>query len=462
MAKKQRTIRYAPFPTTSKFHASNSFMRGILGPYGSGKSVACCMEIFSRAQEQKPSQDGIRRSRWAIVRNSYGELRSTTQKTWVDWFPESHFGPIRRGSGPDTHLIKINDVELEVLFLALDREDDARKLLSLEITGVWLNEAREISWKIVEAALARVGRYPAKKDGGPTWAGVIMDTNPPNTRHWFYQRFEIDKPDGWELFHQPSGLSPQAENIENLPDNYYQNMMSGMDELSVRCHVHGEYGFMRSGQPVFPQFKHSLHVDNKNTPASPGTIVCGIDVGRSPGAIFLQEQPDGQTIVLSEITGNDIAAVTLADMIKIHVSKNYHLNEIEYYADPSFTAMSQTRDESVSDVLFNAGLMVYGASTNSIDVRLETVRGMLQQLVMGKPALIINQQCEILIEALIGGYHYKEEALGGGRFKDKPEKNQYSHVADALQYALLGAGHDPRYEADPKPPRVVGLSTGRF
>ncbi|MEN6455488.1 MAG: hypothetical protein ABFD10_14625, partial [Prolixibacteraceae bacterium] len=43
----------------------------------SGKSSACVMEIIRRAHEQKASPDGIRRSRWAVVRNSYGQLKDT-------------------------------------------------------------------------------------------------------------------------------------------------------------------------------------------------------------------------------------------------------------------------------------------------------------------------------------------------------------------------------------------------
>ena len=36
----------------------SSFFRGIRGPVGSGKSVACCVEVFRRALEQKPNDDG--------------------------------------------------------------------------------------------------------------------------------------------------------------------------------------------------------------------------------------------------------------------------------------------------------------------------------------------------------------------------------------------------------------------
>ena len=154
------------------------------GPVGSGKSVACCIEIIRRALEQKPAEDGIRRSRWAVIRNTNPQLRTTTIKTWLDWFPETEWGNFA-WSVPYTHKIKKGDIELEVIFLALDRPEDVKKLLSLELTGVWINEAREIPKSIVDACSMRVGRYPSMRDGGPSWYGVICDTNPPDTDHWW-------------------------------------------------------------------------------------------------------------------------------------------------------------------------------------------------------------------------------------------------------------------------------------
>ena len=121
------------------FMKDNNFFRGIRGPVGSGKSVACCVEVFRRALQQNPNSDGIRRSRWAIIRNTNPQLRTTTIKTWLDWFPEDDWGRFH-WSVPYTHHIKKADLELEVIFLALDRPEDVKKLLSLELTGIWINE----------------------------------------------------------------------------------------------------------------------------------------------------------------------------------------------------------------------------------------------------------------------------------------------------------------------------------
>ena len=182
---------YKASPTLAKFHQDDSFIRGIMGPIGSGKSVGCCVEIFSRASVMPIANDGIRHSRWAIVRNTQPQLETTTIKTWLSWFPEHIFGKMNR-KPPFTHLVRINDIELEVIFLALDKPEDVKKLLSLEVTGIWFNEAREIEKEILDAASGRVGRYPSdkmkpkelgdKKLG--LWHGIIIDTNPPDDTHW--------------------------------------------------------------------------------------------------------------------------------------------------------------------------------------------------------------------------------------------------------------------------------------
>jgi len=132
MLKEKKEIRYQASPALWTFHQDDSFVRGVMGPVGSGKSTACCWELFRRLQEQEPGPDGIRRSRWAVVRNTYRELSDTTVKTWLDWFDD-----VGDFVNQDmVHRIKFADVEAELLFRALDRPADVKKLLSHELSGV--------------------------------------------------------------------------------------------------------------------------------------------------------------------------------------------------------------------------------------------------------------------------------------------------------------------------------------
>src|SRR5206468_1195693 len=81
------------------------------------------------------------------------------------------------------------------------------------------------------------------------------------------------------------------------------------------------------------------------------------------------------------------------------------------------------------------------APSNAVAMRLEVVRNALSRLVDGAPGLLISPTCTNLRRALAGGYRFRQVNVGSGvAFSDSPEKNDSSHIADALQYGLSGAG----------------------
>jgi RecA/RadA recombinase len=56
-----------PGPISRAFMLGDEFFRGIMGPFGSGKSTVCVMEILRKSKDQRVGLDGKRRSRWAVV-----------------------------------------------------------------------------------------------------------------------------------------------------------------------------------------------------------------------------------------------------------------------------------------------------------------------------------------------------------------------------------------------------------
>lgn len=441
-----RSVVYRPHYTLRDFHASNAFIRGIRGPIGSGKSVACCWEIWTRACEQAPDAGMVRRSRWVATRNTYSELKMTTIATWLDWFPEERFGRIVYDT-PITQVLRwpMDDgtsVELEMWFLALDRPKDVKKLLSLEITGMWMNEAREQPKAILDAGSGRVGRFPAKRDGtGATWSGVIMDTNPPDDDHWWYTLAEVDTPDGYAFWSQPPGDSDQAENIENLPDGYYARLTAGKSKEWIKVYVRGAYGMTTDGRPIYPEFRDELHV--REFSANPRlSIFGGMDFGLTPAGVWAQRMPNGQVRVHRELVTDDMGlkrfgALWVQDT-NMHYPPPFKLERIT--GDPAGQARND--DERTSfDVLRGEKVKAEPASTNSFTLRREAVAAMLTKIVDGEPALIIHPQCVRLRKAMAGGYQFKRMAVvGQERYKDEPDKNMHSHVAEALQYLVLGLG----------------------
>lgn len=231
-------IKYNASPTLSRFLDSSAFVRAIVGPLGSGKSSGCNMEFLIRAVQQKQGPTKKRLTRFAAIRNTYRELRDTTRKTFEQWIPH------QLGQWHEADFafrMKFNDVESEVLFRALDRPQDVKKLLSLELTGAYINEAREVPKHILDVLQGRVGRYPSMAQGGPTWFGVWMDTNPWHVGHWGYKLFSLQRPQGFELFEQPGGREPNAENLENLPPGYYERLVHGKDKEWVEEYVDSKY-----------------------------------------------------------------------------------------------------------------------------------------------------------------------------------------------------------------------------
>jgi len=437
-------VKYYAHPTMKKFHQSDKFVRGLMGCVGGGKSVACCWEIFRRMQMQKPSPfDGKRRSRWAIIRNTYRELTDTTLNTWNDWF--GRIGRFR--ADIMTHYINYGDIEAEVMFRALDRPKDAKKLLSLELTGAWVNEAREVPITIVDLLQSRLGRYPAIRDGGCTWYGLILDTNPPDTDHWWYKRFEEQNLGNWNIFKQPSALSPQAENLENLPKDYYTNMMSGKDDEWVKVYVKGEYGMSGDGRSVYPEYVDTLHTHNTGLkPSYNVAISLGWDYGLTPACVIGQVTPEGRLKILDELIVEGHGAMGIRqfaeDVVIPHLKKNYKdwwdKKLIESFGDPAGNQRAQTDEKTCMSILADNGLPTSGAYTNEFITRRDAVAKFLIELVGGKPRMLIDPKCNMIRKGFGGSYYYERvQVAGDERYKNQPVKNHYSHIHDALQYLCM-------------------------
>lgn len=465
-----------------EFLRDNSFLQLIQGPWGSGKSVACCMKVWMYATRQKPDRSGVRKTRWIVVRNTYPDLENTTIKTWLEWFPEAVYGTFRR-SKPFTHKINVpfpdddggmGRVECEVIFLALEDEEDRKKLLSLETTGFWFNEVREILKGVVDDATGRAGRYPRTIDGGPTWHGVICDTNAPDEEHWipimrgdvptpdWFTQDEIiehKKPDNWAFFQQPAGMieqkddngivtgyfpNPEAENTKFHPKDYYANTIKGKKPSWIRVNILNRLGRSMDGKAVFETFREELHIAKDKIPVDPHSLLCiGLDFGRQPAAVFGQ-CIRGQWRVVHELCGQNMGATRFAPMLKREIATKFPNMQIAMWGDPAGDDPGQSSDDTPYKIFRAHGLKVVKAyQNNKLSVRLNAVENVLKRNNDDNsgPGFLIASGCTMLKNAMSGGYQFRRIHAGGTpKYADLPDKNKYSHIADALQYMLLGAG----------------------
>jgi len=447
-------INYKIGRTASKFHACDDFARAVIGPFGSGKSVMGLMELLLRGLVQKPGPDNIRRTRAAVIRNTFPELKSTTIQTYRDWFGQIskvvYTSPITAtleipniGDGTGLHQL--------IYFLPLDDESAVQKLMSLELTYGFIDEVVYIPERVLEVLSGRVGRFPAIKDGGPSWYGIWATTNPCPVDHWFFKLFEEKKPEGYRLFHQPPGLiwtpdsrgggkwtpNPYADNIMFLPEDYYVKQAIGKDEDYIKTYLCGEYGELRSGKPVYPMYNDDLHCAKKEIiPHKEITITIGVDVGiHGNAAVFTQLLPTGQFIVFDELLAEDMSVTEFVqNVLKPHIYTKYFQYSFRLVLDPAATARSQSDKRSALDIFKEEGLPAETAKTNEFIARREAVVYFLTK----QNGFLLDTKCVYLRRGLISKYRYA--ALKGrsdGKVKDKPEKNLFSHNADALQYAAL-------------------------
>lgn len=489
-----------------------SFVTIIQGPWASGKSTICIAKMFEAANLQSADRTGVRRTRWAVIRNTYPDLQETTVKTWLEWFPESVYGPMRRAR-PFQHVIRVpgepvggrpTTVEMEVLFLALDDEEDRKKLLSMELTGAWINEAREIAKPIIDDIIGRTGRFPPKRDGGHTWSGCFMDTNAPAETHWIPimrsdvpapddmsedEREGLVKPGDWNFYVQPGALleerdgqgrhlgwkeNPLAENISNLTDgfDYYFRRAGGKPLSWVRVNFCNKLGTLQAGKPVWPTFDKEKHVAPKVIPFNPSMhLYVGIDqTGRNPAAVFGQRSPDRRWSIIAELVAKDTNREAFAPLVKAMVSKlaasvglSIERIGVSFFRDPH-DQRDDTEGQTATMVYRQHGILLVPApGGNGVKMRTETI-----EVLFDNGKIMISPNCTRLIAACEGGYRFRKLKISGGDFyEDEPDKrNGHADVADGLQYLALGAGEGRTLVtggAGPRAPKqvIVGYRPGQ-
>lgn len=460
-------------PTIARFMQDEHFGRFISGPVGSGKTTGVIMEILRRASMQRPGTDGLRRTRWAVVRNTLQQLRQTILPD-----VQTILQPIVRFYTTDSTIqIRAGDIHCDLLLIPLETADDKRRLLSTQLTGAWLSEFRELDFSLLPNIAGRCGRYPNKivvpptdedPEGGATWHGIVGETNSFNEGSDWHRFLVLEKPPEYAFFRQPSGLSPQAENVENLPKNYYTRLAEGQSEDWVRVYIENDFGLDLSGQAVFrASFNPERHVTDNVLSINPmRPILVAMDFGRTPTALIMQVTPEGRLQIFEELTSTDMGLEQFlsSKLTPLLHSDNYTGRDFYVVGDPAGIQRSQVNEMSCFDVLKSAGYRAYPATTNDIGARIRSVETLLLQTRGSGPALLIHgPKCPELVKALRHDYRFKRQK--SGMLMPDPEKNGASHIADALQYGCLAVAIDlpgrilARRNIQPRPSMPVGAWT---
>ncbi|PZO72322.1 MAG: hypothetical protein DI640_13185 [Sphingomonas taxi] len=455
---------YSATPTGAALHNSTALERWLIGPVGSGKTTAMIMDMFMRMLHQTPHpRTKKRQTRFVVIRESYPQLVSTTIKSFMEWVGQ--YGKLS-GQSPikwawNAQLPDGTFIETEILFYAMSEGFDTSKLRSLEVTGVYLSEFAELAREIVDVAATRL-RYPKTHtklvdgyDHGPSWLGIVGESNaPPEASHW-YERFEINRPANCAVFKYPPALirefneatdkyeytdNPEAENIAHLPGGfaYYHNMIASMSDEAIDNLVLNNYGRDLSGRPVYPRFSRVKHVVDADTllPNVNYPVIIGLDPGLNAAAILGQMGNLGSLNVLDEVVTEGLTFETFIDehLIPMLKQRKYVNCKFQAVIDPAAIARNAMNELTSHEMLRKKGIPTKFAVTNKLQPRIKAVEHFLQRDGM----LRVSSGCTVLIGGFEGGYRYQRVRGAAGRvYKPEPEKNRFSHPHDGLQYMCL-------------------------
>jgi hypothetical protein len=424
---------YTPNPTGSRMHTSLARTRICRGGLGSGKSRAGTEHVNHLALTYPGSTH-------FIGRKDLTSLKETTQKEFLEKVVDS--ATIDSFHVNDNKLFYKNGSQ--VLFRETKEPD---KVKSLELTSYLIDEADENDtaeiWEKIDDRL----RQKILIDGQwvePPFAGLLI-FNPVDDQHWLYalaNRTDIDVQDF---------QFSTYENIKNLPQSYIPNLLAKLPPWEIDRLVHGNWGRVIRGRPVYHGFTREMNVRPlKLNPSLP--LLRGWDFGYNhPAVRFAQLDPvTGRYFVLREFLGNaqhlqdtrdnagqpKLGVVSEVTRITKELAGEGH--PIFDYGDPHGADKKDTGLSSIEYLRIHHGIHVISrrevikTGMDEVQHKISTVGPMNANLPEeGEGSLfLVDPSCKTTITAYEGGYHRDET---GEPVKD----GTYDHLPDTDRYIIV-------------------------
>lgn len=419
-------------PTQLAYMQSRERLKAYMGPAGCAKTTTGCADIMLRALL-------IPGTKWFIARRDYNDLKKTTMDTMVQILNRLPEGTLveRSKAPPETWYLRpimtagqnARSQLSEIVFIGL-----SDNVGSYQFTGGFIDEADEVEQNYFEQMKMRLRARPA----GTTAESfdecnhlIGLAFNPPPKSHWLYRECtgmnaqdEVEGKPSLTLF------KPQPkENVANLPKGYYDELGATLpEELRARL-VEGQWGNTFPGEPVIRQFKRHVHVRKGLAHRPRATLYRFWDFGyRRPGCLWAQVRKDGHVQVLREFMGKNLEGAAFVSQVLAQTAEHYP--DAEAFIDIGDPAVKQQKDTgSMLTILSQAGVALKSTRT-PLDLSLDVLRKRFEVMTEGDPALLIDERCRILCDAMSGGYHMDPNGL-------KPIKdNEYDHLVDCLRYGI--------------------------
>lgn len=405
---------YTPEPKQAEFHVSEAKYRAMIGAFRSGKTYAACYEVIGLSL-RFPGNEGL------ICRRDYTALRDSTMTTFFDILPKTD--PLVLKWNETTHdlWLKTNGKPSKIMFRGAD---DYHQFGSYELGWFWIDQAEQVRDKVFTMLQSRLSKRGAKLSG-------IITPNPPNQYHWIYKTFKKAKHPEEYWYIQTSTY----DNKKYLPRGYIEDLEKKPENWK-KMYLHGEFGFMAEGDPVYSIFRSELNMSKEPLRVIPNLPILRVwDFGyRFPAVGFYQYlEAKDRMHKLAEVVGHQVTLDPFADRVIGFGLERFGNATYKDYCDPKAGEQKSDKSEKTSieileskgigDIRFQQGFVMDGVNL---------IRRYLIARDDGYPGYIIDPSCQTTEEAYLGGYYLVDE-------RDKPDDkcHPYCDVADDDRYAFV-------------------------
>lgn len=191
------------------------------------------------------------------------------------------------------------------------------------------------------------------------------------------------------------------------------------------------------GRPVYlDDWNRNFHVSKEFLRFAPHLpVLRGWDFGVGGSAcVFAQLMPEMRLFVLNEICESGIGVEKLLEEVKSRSLEWFpNCKRFLDVVDPAGFARSPTDERSCVLIMSQSPwfLKPIPGIQNPVTRRNSVVK-FLQRNVRGQPSFVISPACKQVIGGFDGGYHFAHNK--SGQLRENPEKNDYSHPHDSVQY----------------------------
>ena len=310
----------------------------------------------------------------------------------------------------------------QLLIAGLDNSERVDKLLGDEYTHIFINEATQCGWSMIQTLLTRLARNAVDAEGKEVKRQLILDCNPKSPRHWLHRvGVEQKDPDTlepipdaskwvrrhWTPLDNPHLADDYIETLKALPEVTRKRMLSG-----IWCDNEGV---------VYEEFSESIHCFDELPAGSENwSRLGGIDFGYNNPFVFLWGAIDG-----------DGCLWIYKEMYKSKMIVEDHCKAIK--AEETLPRKVVADHDAEDRATMRKHGIYTVAAKKDILKGIEHVKQRLIPGGNGRPRLMISSRCRNTLNEI---YAYSWPESKEGRAEKEVPLDLDNHAMDAMRYMV--------------------------